>query len=122
MIRCDDNSLHTEISNDVPKRFEVNQSGSNQAAKYTRNRHPLQLVFSAEIGDRSAASRAEYQIKKLSKRSKELLVTGKIYLIICSWNYRNRNEVILPSGFPYLPTKNRSYCQADNYSCCTAKH
>jgi putative endonuclease len=80
MIRCGDNSLYTGISNDVPKRFEVHQSGSIKAAKYTRNRHPLQLVFSAEIGDKSAASVAEYRLKKLSKRSKELLVTGKTSL------------------------------------------
>ncbi len=80
MIRCGDNSLYTGITNDVPKRFKVHQSGSVKAAKYTRNRHPLQLVFSAEIGDRSAASRAEYRLKKLSKRSKELLITGKTSL------------------------------------------
>jgi putative endonuclease len=80
IIRCGDNSLYTGISNDVPKRFEVHQSGSIKAAKYTRNRHPLQLVFSAEIGDKSAASRAEYRLKKLSKRSKELLIAGKTSL------------------------------------------
>jgi putative endonuclease len=80
MIRCGDNSLYTGISNDVTKRFEVHQSGSIKAAKYTRNRHPLQLVFSAEIGNKSAASRAEYRLKKLSKASKELLVTGKTSL------------------------------------------
>ncbi|MGF1539934.1 MAG: GIY-YIG nuclease family protein, partial [Pleurocapsa sp.] len=33
IIRCGDNSLYTGISNDVPKRFKVHQSGSNQAAK-----------------------------------------------------------------------------------------
>jgi putative endonuclease len=80
MIRCGDNSLYTGISNDVPKRFEVHQSGSNKAAKYTRNRHPLKLVFSAEIGDKSAASVAEYRLKKLSKNSKELLVMGQTSL------------------------------------------
>ncbi|MGL5804516.1 MAG: GIY-YIG nuclease family protein, partial [Xenococcaceae cyanobacterium] len=63
-----------------PKRFEVHQSGSIKAAKYTRTRHPLQLVFTAVIGDRSAASRAEYRLKKLSKNSKELLVAGKTSL------------------------------------------
>ena len=80
MIRCGDNSLYTGITNDVPKRFEVHQSGSIKAAKYTRNRHPLQLVFSAEIGNKSAASRVEYRLKKLSKRNKELLVTGETSL------------------------------------------
>ena len=80
IIRCGDNSLYTGISNNVLKRFEVHQSGGTEAAKYTRNRHPLQLVFSAEIGDRAAASRAEYRLKKLSKRKKELLIIGKTSL------------------------------------------
>lgn len=80
MIRCGDNSLYTGISNNVLKRFEIHQSGSNKAAKYTRNRHPLHLVFSAEIGDKSAASRAEYRLKQLSKKNKELLVAGKTSL------------------------------------------
>ena len=80
IIRCGDNSLYTGISNDVPKRFEVHNSGKAQAAKYTRTRHPLQLVFVAEIGDKSAASVAEYRFKKLSKKKKELLVAGKTSL------------------------------------------
>ncbi len=76
IIRCGDRSLYTGISNDVPKRFAVHQSGNAQSAKYTRHRHPLQLVFTAEIGTKSAASRAEYYIKQLPKRTKELLVSG----------------------------------------------
>ena len=80
MIRCGDNSLYTGISNDVPKRFEVHQSGTAKAAKYTRNKHPLKLVFSAEVEDKSAASRVEYRLKKLSKKSKESLITGKTSL------------------------------------------
>jgi putative endonuclease len=72
IIRCGDNSLYTGISNDVPKRFEVHQSGSTKAAKYTRNRHPLQLVFSQEIGDKSAASVAEYRHELLQLTSLKL--------------------------------------------------
>ena len=76
MIRCGDNSLYTGISNDVAKRFAVHQSGNAQSAKYTRHRHPLQLVFSAEIGTKSAASKLEYRLKQLSKKNKESLVGG----------------------------------------------
>ena len=81
MIRCGDRSLYTGISNDVAKRFAVHQSGSSQASKYTRTRHPLKLVFTAEIGDRSAASKAEYKIKKLTKKTKERLVAGTTSLL-----------------------------------------
>ena len=80
MIRCGDRSLYTGISNNVAKRFAVHQSRGSQAAKYTRTRHPLKLVFTAEIGDRSAASKAEYHIKQLPKKTKERLVAGKISL------------------------------------------
>ncbi len=80
IIRCGDNSLYTGISNNVAKRFAVHRSGNAKSAKYTRPRHPLELVFSAEIGTKSAASRVEYQIKQLSKKNKESLVIGKISL------------------------------------------
>ena len=80
MIRCGDNSLYTGISNDVNKRFTAHQSGKSKAAKYTKSRHPLELVFSAEIGTKSAASRVEYYVKRLSKKNKESLVMGAISL------------------------------------------
>jgi putative endonuclease len=80
MIRCSDQSLYTGISNDVEKRFAVHQSKSPKSAKYLRSRHPLQLVYQAEIGSRSEASRVELLIKKLPKHTKEALVTGEIQL------------------------------------------
>ena len=80
IIRCGDRSLYTGISNDVAKRFAVHQSGNAKSAKYTRTRHPLKLVFTAEIGTKSAASRAEYYIKQLPKKKKESLVAGTIFL------------------------------------------
>ena len=80
MIRCGDDSLYTGISNNVAKRFAVQKSGSAKAAKYTRYRHPLRLVFSAKIGTRSDASRVEYNLKQLTKKNKEKLVAGTISL------------------------------------------
>ncbi|MEN9567792.1 MAG: hypothetical protein RLZZ69_2988 [Cyanobacteriota bacterium] len=80
IIRCGDRSLYTGISNNVAKRLAVHQSGSSQAAKYTRTRHPLRLVFTAEVGTKSAASRMEYYVKQLPKRTKESLVAGTISL------------------------------------------
>ena len=80
MIRCGDRSLYTGVTNDVARRFAVHQSGSSQAAKYTRTRHPLKLVFTAEIGTKSAAYSAEYHVKKLHKKTKESLVAGRISL------------------------------------------
>ena len=90
MIRCGDRSLYTGISNDVAKRFAVHQSGSSQASKYTRTRHPLKLVFTAEIGDKSAASKAEYHLKKLPKKTKERLVAGTTSLFELDFMLSNK--------------------------------
>lgn len=101
MIRCGDHSLYTGISNDVHQRFAVHQSGGSKAAKYTRTRHPLKLVFTAEIGTKSAASRVEYRLKQLPKRTKENLVAGTISLfdlnfmrtIDCTFSPNNSTKV-----------------------------
>lgn len=81
LIRCGDRSLYTGISNNVAKRFAVHQSGKSPSAKYTRTRQPLELVFTAEIGTRSAASIIEYRVKQLTKRNKERLVAGTTSLL-----------------------------------------
>ena len=81
IIRCKDRSLYTGISNNVAKRFAVHQSGKSRSAKYTRTRQPLELVFTAEIGTRSAASITEYRVKQLPKRIKERLVAGTTSLL-----------------------------------------
>ncbi len=80
IIRCGDRSLYTGISNDVAARFAVHQAGSADSAKYLRGRQPLALVYQAIIGSKSTASKAEYRVKKLSKRQKERLIVGKLSL------------------------------------------
>ena len=73
MLRCADNSLYTGISTDVNRRIQQHGAGSS-GAKYLKGRTPLRLVFEHRVGDRSAASRAEYRIKQLSKPEKERLL------------------------------------------------
>lgn len=77
VVRCADSSLYTGITTDVKERFAQHSEGGRRAAKYLRGRGPLQLVFSAEVGDRSQASRLEWRVKQLSKSQKErLLIEG----------------------------------------------
>jgi putative endonuclease len=78
LIRCNDNSLYTGISNNVTKRFETHQNGNGNTTKYTRCRRPLQLVFQVFIGSKSQASKMECKIKKLTKDKKEQLISGNI--------------------------------------------
>lgn len=80
MIRCRDHSLYTGITTDVEGRFEQHQSQGARCAKYLRGKGPLTLAFSQAVGDRSAASRAEYYVKLLTKAEKEALVAGECLL------------------------------------------
>lgn len=74
LIRTPDNALYTGITTDVARRFTQHQNG--KGAKALRGKGVLELVFSAQVGDKSIALRLEYRIKQLTKRQKERLVAG----------------------------------------------
>lgn len=78
LVRCEDDSLYTGIATDVARRFEEHVGPGKKGAKYLRGRGPLQLVFQAEVGDRSRASQLEYKIKRLPKARKEALISGAL--------------------------------------------
>lgn len=75
LIRTADNRLYTGITKDVERRFTQHQSG--KGAKALRGKGELSLAFAKEVGEHSLALRLEYQIKQLTKRQKERLVTGE---------------------------------------------
>ncbi|MEL6200148.1 MAG: GIY-YIG nuclease family protein [Pseudomonadota bacterium] len=68
VLRCADGSLYTGISPDVAARLEAHRAG--RGSRYLRGRAPLVLVAEVSVGDRAAASRAEYQFKQLARRDK----------------------------------------------------
>lgn len=70
LIRTADNKLYTGITTDVERRYQQHQSG--KGAKALRGKGELTLAFSAPVGDRSLALRAEYRVKKLTKRQKSV--------------------------------------------------
>lgn len=75
IVRCADGSLYTGIATDVARRVKEHESGP-RGAKYLRGRGPLTLAFQTCIGDRSAATKAEYHVKKLPRSDKEQLISG----------------------------------------------
>ncbi|MBE0397524.1 GIY-YIG nuclease family protein [Citrobacter amalonaticus] len=72
LIRTADNALYTGITTDVARRYQQHQCG--KGAKALRGKGELTLAFSAPVGDRSLALRAEYRVKRFTKRQKERLV------------------------------------------------
>ncbi|MAH04730.1 MAG: endonuclease [Alphaproteobacteria bacterium] len=72
IVECADNSLYTGITNDLDRRIEQHNSGTG--AKYTRNRAPVQLVYSEAVESRADALSREYKIKQLPRIKKIKLI------------------------------------------------
>lgn len=68
LLECTNGSYYAGITTDVAARFEAHQSG--KGARYTRANPPLRIVAQAAYPDRSTASKAEWQLKQLSRDAK----------------------------------------------------
>ena len=72
ILRCGDGTLYTGITTDVQARFAQHQAG--KGAKYTRGRGPLEVVYTEECGDHSAALKRELAVKSLPREEKEKML------------------------------------------------
>ena len=72
MVICNDSSIYTGISNNLKKRLDTHAKGNG--SKNVRARLPFKLIYTEECQSRSKAIKREIEIKKLDKKSKELLV------------------------------------------------
>lgn len=79
MLRTAAGHLYTGISTEPQRRLRQHEDGKG-GARSLRGKGPLQLVWSCEVGDRAAASRIEFRIKRCSKLAKEALVAGQVML------------------------------------------
>ncbi|HFD92833.1 MAG TPA: GIY-YIG nuclease family protein [Gammaproteobacteria bacterium] len=78
IVRCADSSFYTGIAVDVDRRIDEHNAGRAAGARYTRGRRPVRLVYQERHASRSSACRREYEIKRLSRREKEILVAEGI--------------------------------------------
>ena len=75
IVRCEDKSLYTGMTNNLDKR--INQHLSKSGAKYTKSHNAIKLKVSWKSKDKSLACKLEYQIKNLTKQQKENLIAGE---------------------------------------------
>jgi len=73
ILQCADKSLYTGITVDLAKRVNEHNN-SKLGAKYTMARRPVKIVYFKKFRNRSLASKAEIQIKKLSRKEKVELI------------------------------------------------
>jgi len=86
IVECKDGTFYTGITTDIKKRINAHNSG--RGAKYTRGRGPVKLMHLRRYLDRSSASKAEYQVKKL-KRGKKIRMINEFAL---------PGEIVIASG------------------------
>ncbi len=74
VLRCADGSLYTGVTIDLERRLVEHNQIDRLAAKYTRPRRPVTLVYSEVLPTRAAAYRRESVIKNMPKSIKEKLI------------------------------------------------
>lgn len=78
ILKCNDDTLYTGWTTDLKKRVKCHNSG--KGAKYTRCRLPVKLIYFEKLNDKSSALKREYEIKKLSRNKKLLLIEQFNYI------------------------------------------
>jgi len=76
ILRCCDGTLYTGIAVDLEKRLEAHRRGA--AAKYTRGRRPVALVYDESQPSRSSALKREAALRRLGRAGKLALAESSI--------------------------------------------
>ena len=75
MLRCRGDVYYTGLTTDVARRYRLHASG--KGAKFTRSHPPQSIAAVWQCGDKVAAAKVEYSIKKsLSRAEKEALIAA----------------------------------------------
>ncbi len=77
IIQTEDEKLYTGITTDLDQRFKAHLEGS-KGARFFRFSKPKAILYRERHPNRSAATKREIAIKKLTRKEKLALLTGKI--------------------------------------------
>lgn len=73
MLRCRGDVYYTGLTTDVARRYRLHASG--KGAKFTRSHPPESIAAVWRCGEKTAAAKVEYAIKKsLTRAEKETLI------------------------------------------------
>lgn len=74
LLRCADNSLYCGQTKDIERRIKEHNFDDFKSAKYTKSRRPVKLVYFEKYRTISQALKREFEIKKMTKIKKEILI------------------------------------------------
>ena len=76
IVECSDGTFYTGWTNNLEKRIYMHSNG--MGAKYTKGRGPVKLMYYEEFENKKDAMKREYEIKKLTRKAKILLIRETI--------------------------------------------
>ncbi len=87
ILECSNGAYYTGYTTNLERRFQEHLEG-NAKCKYTRSFPPVKVAASWCVGDElSLALKLEKQIKRLSKKQKELLIYSPENLLeLCAYD------------------------------------
>jgi putative endonuclease len=74
ILECADATLYTGVARDLARRLTAHADG--RAARYTRTRRPVRLVYHEPHPTRGSALRREAALKRLPRREKLAVISG----------------------------------------------
>jgi len=80
MLKCQDGSYYTGITNDPERRLQEHQEGDDPKT-YTHSRRPVTLVYCDGFSDYMQAIEWEKRIKGWSRKKKEALIASNFSLL-----------------------------------------
>lgn len=78
LLLCADNTFYTGITTEPERRLHEHNHNDQRAARYTRSRRPLRMVYYELCADRSEAAAREYYIRKLKPADKQALADAML--------------------------------------------
>ena len=79
ILRCSDNSLYCGQTNNLKRRIQEHNSDDSKS-KYTRARRLVKLVYFEKYKTINEVLKREFEIKKMTKAKKEILIKKIITL------------------------------------------
>lgn len=72
LMECEDKSIYTGITTDVPRRFKEHKNG--KGGHYTSSRQVIKILHTEKFKTRGEALKREFQIKSLNREQKLNLI------------------------------------------------
>jgi putative endonuclease len=76
ILKCSDGTYYTGSTTDLERRLQQHEAG--EGSKYTKQRLPIELIYSEEFDRIDFAFYREKQIQAWSRKKKQALIEGRI--------------------------------------------